>query len=197
LAKGERDIEVDGARKKGMEMSEHDDLAKRVSELERDLAEAKKALEALKPKEPFVPRMTMQPIDYTENFRLPPDAAQKMAAVVPDPPKKVDMGAWARNRIGEPGGFGPGPARQWPNCIGRAGKGRAIYERTGWVMQQAKVNVVRGIDLREVVSIEEGAGNIRVTFKDGARRFVSEADGAMEIRDAWRLDRRLGEEAME
>ena len=38
LAKGERDIEVDGARKKGMEMSEHDDLAKRVSELERELA---------------------------------------------------------------------------------------------------------------------------------------------------------------
>ena len=42
-------------------MSEHDELAKRVSELERDLAEAKKALEALKPKEPFRPRMTMQP----------------------------------------------------------------------------------------------------------------------------------------
>jgi hypothetical protein len=97
-------------------MTEHDDLAKRVSELERDLAEAKKALEALKPKEPFVPKMTMQPIDWTAGMKMSADAAQAMARVVHDPPKgqKTDMGAWARNRIGEPGGFGPGPSDKWP-----------------------------------------------------------------------------------
>ena len=93
-------------------MTSNDELVKRIAALEAELAELKSQLPP--PKKEFVPRMTMQPIDYTENFRLPPDAAQKMAAVVPDPPKKVDMGAWARNRIGEPGGFGPGPSDKWP-----------------------------------------------------------------------------------
>ena len=37
-----------------------DELADRVAKLEADLAEAKKALEAVKPKEPFRPRMTCQ-----------------------------------------------------------------------------------------------------------------------------------------
>jgi hypothetical protein len=91
-----------------------DELAQRVAKLEAELAEAKKALEALKPEEPFRPRMTMQPIDYTENFRLPAHAAQKMAAVVPDVKgQKFDPNAWARNRIAEPGGFGP-PKGNWP-----------------------------------------------------------------------------------
>ena len=39
--------------------TEHDDLKQRVEKLEQELAEAKKALEAVKPKEPFRPRMTM------------------------------------------------------------------------------------------------------------------------------------------
>ena len=114
MAKGERDIEVDGARKKGMEMSEHDELAKRVSELERDLAEAKKALEALKPKEPFRPRMTMQPIDYTEGMSMSGPAMKPMVDLV-NPPKglKYDKDAWARSRISGPSGFGPAPGR-WP-----------------------------------------------------------------------------------
>ena len=64
-------------------MSEYDDLAKRVAALEVELAEAKKALEAVKPKEPFKPKFEMQKIDYTEGFRLPADAAQAMAVLFP------------------------------------------------------------------------------------------------------------------
>src|SRR6516162_4209003 len=108
-------------------MTEHDDLAKRVSELERDLAEAKKALEALKPKEPFVPRMTMQPIDWTAGMKMSLDAAQKMAAVVPDVKgQKSDMGAWDRNRIGQPGGFGP--AGPWPKPEPRKNVGEPVKD---------------------------------------------------------------------
>jgi hypothetical protein len=91
-----------------------DELVKRIEQLEAELAELKAQLPP--PKKEFVPSKPWQPIDYTENFRLPADAAQKMAAVVPDPPKKVDMGAWARNRIGDRGGFGPGPAGKWPKA---------------------------------------------------------------------------------
>ena len=92
-------------------MSEHDELATRVAKLEAELAETKKALEALKPEEPFRPRMTMPRIDYTENFRLPADAAQAMARVVPDVKGQMTaeqvQSAWARSRISGPGGFGP------------------------------------------------------------------------------------------
>ena len=87
-------------------MSDHDDLAKRVSELERDLAEAKRALEALKPKEPFVPRMTMQPIDYTEGMSMSGPALKPMVDLVNPKAPKFDPSAWARNRYPEPGGFG-------------------------------------------------------------------------------------------
>ena len=84
-------------------MSEHDELATRVAKLEAELAETKKALEALKPEEPFRPRMTMPRIDYTENFRLPADAAQAMARVVPDVKGQMTaeqvQSAWARSRI--------------------------------------------------------------------------------------------------
>ena len=90
-----------------------DELVKRIATLETELADLKAQLP--KPEKPFVPT-PMPKIDYTENFRLPPDAAQAMARVVHDPPKgqKTDMGAWARNRMGEPGGFGPGPSDKWP-----------------------------------------------------------------------------------
>ena len=92
-------------------MSEYDDLAKRVAALEVELAEAKKALEAVKPKEPFKPKFEMQKIDYTEGFRLPADAAQAMARVVPDVKGKMTaeqvQSSWARSRISGPGGFGP------------------------------------------------------------------------------------------
>ena len=49
-------------------MSEHDELAERVAKLEQELAEAKKALEALRPEKPFVPRAPLRKIDYTEGM---------------------------------------------------------------------------------------------------------------------------------
>jgi len=92
-------------------MTEYDDLASRVAKLEAELAEAKKALEAVKPKEPFKPKLQMPRFDPTENFRLPPDAAQAMARVVPDVKGQMTaeqvQSAWARSRISEPSGFGP------------------------------------------------------------------------------------------
>src|SRR5215831_10597465 len=92
--------------------AEYDDLAKRVAALETELAEAKKALEATKPEEPFVPKKPWQPIDWTEGMRMPPDAAQKMAAVVPDVKgQKFNPHAWAQTRMYGPGGFGPSPER--------------------------------------------------------------------------------------
>src|SRR5262245_51854413 len=107
-------VEVGYPRKKGMDMSEHDELLRRVEALEAELAEAKRELEALKPEPEFRPRMQMQPIDYTENFRLPPDAAQAMARVVQTPKdQKFNPHAWAQNRVGEPGGFGPPPGGNW------------------------------------------------------------------------------------
>jgi len=50
---------------------------------------------------------------------------------------------------------------------------------------------VRGIDLAEVVKIEEGAESVRITLVDGTRRFMSEKDGGFEVLQGWRLDRRL------
>jgi len=89
---------------------EYDDLVKRVSALEAELAEAKKALEASKPKEPFVPKKPWQKIDYTEGFRLPPDAARDMARIVPDVKGQgFNAHAWAQTRVSQPGGFGPPP----------------------------------------------------------------------------------------
>jgi len=89
-----------------MEMSE--DLAQEIAELKRRLAELEAKQSA---HEPPRPRMNMQPIDYTEQFRLPADAAQKMAAVVPDVKCKMTaeqvQSSWARSRISGPSGFGP------------------------------------------------------------------------------------------
>jgi hypothetical protein len=93
-------------------MSEYDDLSKRVAALEVELAEAKKSLDAVKPKEEFKSRLNMEKIDYTENFRLPFDAAQAMARVVPDvKDQKFNPHAWAQTRMYGPGGFGPSPER--------------------------------------------------------------------------------------
>jgi hypothetical protein len=50
---------------------------------------------------------------------------------------------------------------------------------------------VRGIDLREVTLIEEGAEGVRITFDNGERKFVSEADGGFEILEGWRLAERM------
>ena len=90
-----------------------DELAERVAKLEADLAEAKKALEAVKPKEPFRPRMTMPKIDYTDGMSASGPALKPMVDLINPQGLKYDPGAWARNRIGEPGGFGPAKG-QWP-----------------------------------------------------------------------------------
>jgi hypothetical protein len=90
----------------------YDDLAKRVAALETELAEAKKSLEAVKPKEPFKSKLEMPRIDWTEGMRMPPDAAQAMARVVPDVKgQKFSEHAWAQTRVGRPGGFGPPPEK--------------------------------------------------------------------------------------
>lgn len=63
------------------------------------------------------PRMNMQPIDYTENFRLPMDAAQKMAAVVPDVKREgfnPHAHAQTKPTVGQRGGFGPADGSNWP-----------------------------------------------------------------------------------
>jgi hypothetical protein len=97
------------------------DVEKEIAELKREFAELIAELKTrfaevesrLPPvKKPFVPA-SMPTIDYTEQFRLPMDAAQKMAAVVPDPPKKYDPNAFRRNSPSVPGGFGPSDARGW------------------------------------------------------------------------------------
>jgi len=50
-------------------MSEYEDLARRVAALEAELAEAKRTLEASKPKEPFVPKPIPKP-DWTEGMSM-------------------------------------------------------------------------------------------------------------------------------
>ena len=94
-------------------MSDHDELTKRIAALEAELAQLKSELPP--PRREFVPRAPLPKIDYTENFRLPADAAQEMARVVHDPPKgqKFDPHAWAQTRVGERGGFGPSDERRW------------------------------------------------------------------------------------
>src|SRR5262245_55348363 len=88
-----------------------EDVSKEISELKRRLAELEAKQSA---KEPPRPRMNMQPIDWTEGMRMPPDAAQKMAAVVPDVKDKgFNPHAWSQTKMGEPGGFGPAEGN-WP-----------------------------------------------------------------------------------
>jgi|SRR6516165_574275 hypothetical protein len=93
--------------------AEYDDLAKRVAALEGELAEAKKALEAVKPPEPYRPRMTMPKIDYTEGMSMSGSAMKPMVDLVNPQGLKFDPSAWARNRLSEPGGFGPPPGGNW------------------------------------------------------------------------------------
>src|SRR5262249_39469518 len=90
-------------------MSEDLALAKEIAELKRRLAELEKKQSA---QEPLRPRMNMPKIDYTENFRLPADAAQAMAAVVPDVKGKgYNEHAWSQTKMYGPSGFGPDPKR--------------------------------------------------------------------------------------
>src|SRR5215471_5146306 len=76
-----------------------DNLAARVAKLEAELAETKKALDAVKPKEPDRPRLNMPPVDWTASMRMPPDAAKKMALNVKAGKQTADevRSSWARN----------------------------------------------------------------------------------------------------
>jgi hypothetical protein len=49
---------------------------------------------------------------------------------------------------------------------------------------------VRGIDLGEVVNVEEGGEGVRITFVGGERKFVG-GEGGREVLERWRMDRRL------
>jgi hypothetical protein len=49
---------------------------------------------------------------------------------------------------------------------------------------------VRGVNLAEVVKIEEGADGVRITLVGGDRKFV-EGEAGREVLEAWRMDRRL------
>jgi len=86
-----------------------ENLAAEISELKRRLAELEKKQSAQEPPT-FVRREPMPKIDYTENMRMPADAAQKMAAVVPDV-KREGFNPHAHGQtkptVGSPGGFGP------------------------------------------------------------------------------------------
>src|SRR5215831_2370392 len=96
-----------------MEMT--DDISKEISELKRRLAELEAKQSAQEPPT-FVRREPMPKIDYTEGFRMPIDAAQKMAAVVPDV-KREGFNPHAHGQtkptVGQPGGFGPA-GDKWP-----------------------------------------------------------------------------------
>jgi hypothetical protein len=91
-------------------MSEEiEDLKRRITELEADL---KRLLKAQEPKTPLKPRQPYVPRDWTAGMRMPPDAAQAMARVVPDVKREPQTAqqvqdAWAKTRISGPSGFGP------------------------------------------------------------------------------------------
>jgi hypothetical protein len=108
-------------------MSNADDLAAKVAQLEEKLA----ALEAKsKPEEPAkaelpTDRKPWPKYDPTEGMSMPPSALKKMVDVFPDPPKnqKFDPSAWARMKPAEPGGFGP--PRTEPAKVPERGSGWA------------------------------------------------------------------------
>jgi hypothetical protein len=93
-------------------MSEYEDLARRVAALEAELAEAKRTLEASKPKEPFVPKPIPKP-DWTEGMSMSGPAMKPIIDLINPQGLKYDPNAFARNRYCEPSGFGP-PKGQWP-----------------------------------------------------------------------------------
>jgi len=98
---------------------ENDELAEWIAKLEAQLAELKAQLP--KAEKPFVQREPIPRFDPTEGMRLPADAAQAMARVVPDPPKGKGFNphAWSQTKISEPGWL-PKGGRAQPNTPRRA-----------------------------------------------------------------------------
>jgi len=157
-----------------------DDLAARVAKLEAELAETKKALDAVKPKEPDRPRLNMPPVDWTASMRMPPDAAKKMALNVKAGKQTADevRSSWARNSMfNERGGFGPGPGGNWES------PSRARIENSA----DAKELLVQVMhrNLTEVGSVDElldDRGKTHGLFGDNAR--ISQA-----MKSAWRNEK--------
>jgi len=91
-------------------MSENDELAKRIADLERELAELKSQLPPAE--KPFV-RVQMPRFDPTEGMSMPMNAMKPMVDLINPKDVKFDPSAWARNRYPQPGGFGPPPDGKW------------------------------------------------------------------------------------
>jgi hypothetical protein len=98
-------------------MSENEELMRELDELKCRVA----ALEERLPKveKPYEPKEPWPRYDPTEGFRMPPSAAKPMADLIHGKGVKPDMGAWARNRMGDRGGFGPGAGGKWDKGAAR------------------------------------------------------------------------------
>jgi len=86
-----------------------DEVVKRIADLEAELTALKAKME---PKEPFKPKQ-MPRFDPTEGMSMPPSAMKPMVDLIHGKGAKYDPNAWARTRVGEPGGFGPPPGGNW------------------------------------------------------------------------------------
>jgi hypothetical protein len=108
-------------------MAMSDGLAKRISELEAELAALKERLPPVE--KPFVPK-PMPSYDPTEGMRMSGSAAKAMVDLVnPKNVPKFDPSAWARNSYPQPGGFGPRPG-QWPKQPRPKSEGEPVKHET-------------------------------------------------------------------
>jgi len=88
----------------------NDEVAAKIAALEAEIAALKAKLEPVEPK----PRMQMPRFDPTEGMSMPASAIKPMADLIHGKGgAKYDPNAWARNRLAEPGGFGPPPGGNW------------------------------------------------------------------------------------
>jgi hypothetical protein len=94
-----------------------DDLVKRITQLEAELA----ALKAQLPKveKPFVPK-PMPRFDPTEGMSASGPALKPMVDLINPKDVKFDPSAWARNRYPQPGGFGASQDAK-PKAVERRG----------------------------------------------------------------------------
>ena len=98
----------------------------RIAALEAKIGELQAEITKLKEPEeekPFVP-MKMPRFDPTEGMSMPPSAVKAMCDVWPTPRKEFDPSAWARNSVGQPGGFGPPPGGKWDKGAAKPREGR-------------------------------------------------------------------------
>jgi hypothetical protein len=113
-------------------LDEYEDIKRRVEKLEGELAEAKKALEAVEdvPK----PKMQMQKPDYTANFGMPGSAVKAMVGVVGEMRDRSKIPDTRRPSYSEPGGFGGPPKPRGTSYLEPEPEKPAEVKRgTGWV----------------------------------------------------------------